>query len=102
MFCFDSAAVIFTKNIHVIFRIVTAQHGTMDEEDDQLDAALACSAEQAEADLQRTQEESDDQALGELVDAEEFLASHGVSMLEYERQMFFDVLHSDGLTVCAK
>ncbi|KAL9692207.1 hypothetical protein quinque_000023, partial [Culex quinquefasciatus] len=74
----------------------------MDEEDDQLDAALACSAEQAEVDLQRTQEESDDQALGELVDAEEFLASHGVSMLEYERQMFFDVLHSDGLTVCAK
>ncbi|KAL9698648.1 hypothetical protein quinque_002089 [Culex quinquefasciatus] len=86
--CILGDAVIFTKNIHVIFRIVTAQHGTMDEEDDQLDAALACSAEQAEADLQRTQEESDDQALGELVDAEEFLASHGVCMVGYERQVF--------------
>ncbi|XP_058821611.1 DNA repair endonuclease XPF [Topomyia yanbarensis] len=69
------------------------------EED--LDSALACSAEQAEAEIEKS-DAKDDEALGELVDAEEFLASHGVAMLEYERQMFFDLMHSDGLVVCAK
>ncbi|XP_055603045.1 DNA repair endonuclease XPF [Uranotaenia lowii] len=71
-----------------------------DEED--IDLALACSAEQAETEQQAQDLAKEEQTLGELVDAEEFLASQGVSMLEYERQMFFDLIHSDGLVVCAK
>lgn len=72
------------------------------EDDEDVESALACTADQVEAEAQRTEELKEDHALGELVDAEEFLASEGVSMLEYERQMFFDLLHSDALVVCAK
>lgn len=46
--------------------------------------------------------DADDQELANLVDAEEFIAQKGVRMLEYEKQMFLDVLHSDALVVCAK
>lgn len=43
-----------------------------------------------------------DQALAEAVDAHEFLARDGKGMLEFEKQMFLDVLHSDVLVVCAR
>lgn len=46
--------------------------------------------------------DAEDQELANLVDAEEFIAEKGVRMLEYEKQMFLDVLHSDALVVCAK
>lgn len=46
--------------------------------------------------------DADGQELANLVDAEEFIAQKGVRMLEYEKQMFLDVLHSDALVVCAK
>ncbi|XP_035780009.1 DNA repair endonuclease XPF-like [Anopheles albimanus] len=66
----------------------------MSLEDDGLDGELACSAEQAEA--------KEDRILTQQVDAEEFLASEGIALLEYEKQMFFDLLHTDALVVCAK
>lgn len=74
---------------------------SLDDGED-VESALACTAEQLEAEDKKNETQKEDSALGELVDAEEFLASEGVSMLEYERQMFFDLLHSDGLVVCAK
>lgn len=46
--------------------------------------------------------DDEDNELANLVDAEEFIAEKGVRMLEYEKQMFLDVLHSDALVVCAK
>lgn len=46
--------------------------------------------------------DDEDKELANLVDAEEFIAENGVRMLEYEKQMFLDVLHSDALVVCAK
>lgn len=33
---------------------------------------------------------------------EEMLTESGVGMLEYEKQMFLDMLHAEGLVVCAK
>ncbi|XP_053694518.1 DNA repair endonuclease XPF [Sabethes cyaneus] len=72
------------------------------EGDEDLDNELACSAEQAEKQVLRSDEIKEEQALEDLVNAEEFLAAHGIAMLEYERQMFFDLLHSDALVVCAK
>lgn len=72
------------------------------DDDAEVESALACTAEQLEAEDKQNETLKEESALGELVDAEEFLASEGVSMLEYERQMFFDLLHSDGLVVCAK
>ncbi|XP_053670214.1 DNA repair endonuclease XPF [Anopheles nili] len=74
----------------------------MSFENDDLDAELACSAEQAEQEVESIVEAKEDTALTQLVDAEEFLASEGVALLEYEKQMFFDLLHSDALVVCAK
>ncbi|XP_055541301.1 DNA repair endonuclease XPF [Wyeomyia smithii] len=72
------------------------------EADDELDEELACSAELAEQKTDLSNEIQEEQALGELMNAEEFLAVHSIAMLEYERQMFFDLLHADGLVVCAK
>uniref|UniRef100_A0A182Y440 DNA repair endonuclease XPF n=1 Tax=Anopheles stephensi TaxID=30069 RepID=A0A182Y440_ANOST len=71
-------------------------------EGDDLDLELACSAEQAELEAKVAKEAKEDEALTQLVNAEEFLASEGVPLLEYERQMFFDLLHADALVVCAK
>ncbi|XP_050068423.1 DNA repair endonuclease XPF [Anopheles maculipalpis] len=71
-------------------------------EGDDLDLELACSAEQAEQEAKIAQETKEDEALTELVNAEEFLASEGVPLLEYEKQVFFDLLHTDALVVCAK
>ncbi|XP_049301465.1 DNA repair endonuclease XPF [Anopheles funestus] len=74
----------------------------MSLENDDLDLELACSAEQAEQEEKAAQETKEDDALTQLVNAEEFLASEGVPLLEYEKQMFFDLLHTDALVVCAK
>lgn len=74
----------------------------MNSDEEDVDTALACSAEQAEKQVKHCDEINEEQTLSELVNAEEFLASQGFSMLEFERQMFFDLLHSDGLVVCAK
>ncbi|XP_053658492.1 DNA repair endonuclease XPF [Anopheles marshallii] len=71
-------------------------------QNNELDMELACSAEQAEQDEKAAQEAKEDEALTELVNAEEFLASEGVPLLDYEKQMFFDLLHTDALVVCAK
>uniref|UniRef100_A0A182QSS3 DNA repair endonuclease XPF n=1 Tax=Anopheles farauti TaxID=69004 RepID=A0A182QSS3_9DIPT len=72
------------------------------ETDEDLDLELASSAEQAEQKAKAVEEAAEEKALTEQVDAEEFLASEGVPLLEYEKQMFFDLLHTDALVVCAK
>uniref|UniRef100_A0AAG5CVB2 DNA repair endonuclease XPF n=1 Tax=Anopheles atroparvus TaxID=41427 RepID=A0AAG5CVB2_ANOAO len=74
----------------------------MSLEEDELDFALACSADQAEQEAQAGEEVKEDATLTQVVDAEEFLASEGVPLLEYEKQMFLDLLHTDALVVCAK
>uniref|UniRef100_A0A182W0P9 DNA repair endonuclease XPF n=1 Tax=Anopheles minimus TaxID=112268 RepID=A0A182W0P9_9DIPT len=78
------------------------EEGTMSFENDELDLELVSSAEQAELEEKAVQETKDDEALTQLVNAEEFLASEGVPLLEFEKQMFFDLLHTDALVVCAK
>ncbi|XP_058116303.1 DNA repair endonuclease XPF isoform X2 [Anopheles coustani] len=74
----------------------------MSLEDDDLDAALACSADQAENEANKAEAGKEDATLTQLVDAEEFLATEGVPLLEYEKQMFLDLLLTDALVVCAK
>uniref|UniRef100_A0A182K9T2 DNA repair endonuclease XPF n=1 Tax=Anopheles christyi TaxID=43041 RepID=A0A182K9T2_9DIPT len=74
----------------------------MSFENDDLDLELACSAEQAEQEAKAAQEANEDRNLTQLVDAEEFLATEGVPLLDYEKQMFLDLLHTDALVVCAK
>lgn len=44
----------------------------------------------------------EDAYMTELLDAEEFINQKGVRMLEYEKQMFLDMLYSDALCVCAR
>ncbi|XP_067634879.1 DNA repair endonuclease XPF isoform X2 [Eurosta solidaginis] len=52
------------------------------------------------------QEESrfqdDDETLANIMTAEEYLQHKDIQMLEYERQIFLDMVNSDGLLVCAK
>lgn len=67
----------------------------MEENDDKLEKS-----QNSVTEMQTNDDE--DQELANLVDAEEFIAEKGVGMLEYEKQMFLDVLHSDALVVCAK
>ncbi|XP_062139440.1 DNA repair endonuclease XPF [Drosophila sulfurigaster albostrigata] len=43
-----------------------------------------------------------DEDLANLVTAEEYLLRKDVVLLEYEKQMFLDLIHQDGLLVCAK
>lgn len=43
-----------------------------------------------------------DKELEEAADAEAFIQNHAIKMVEYEKQMFLDALHSDALIVCAK
>ncbi|KAM8719582.1 hypothetical protein ACLKA7_005768 [Drosophila subpalustris] len=43
-----------------------------------------------------------DEDLANLVTAEEYLLRKDVVLLEYEKQMFLDMIHHDGLLVCAK
>lgn len=44
----------------------------------------------------------DDQILCEIINAEEYLENKGAGLLEYEKQIFLDMVHSDALCVCAK
>uniref|UniRef100_A0A1A9UPJ2 DNA repair endonuclease XPF n=1 Tax=Glossina austeni TaxID=7395 RepID=A0A1A9UPJ2_GLOAU len=46
------------------------------------------------------QEQAEDKALANIATAEEYLM--GVQLLNYEKQMFLDMVYSDGLMVCAK
>uniref|UniRef100_A0A0K8UYR4 DNA repair endonuclease XPF n=1 Tax=Bactrocera latifrons TaxID=174628 RepID=A0A0K8UYR4_BACLA len=46
--------------------------------------------------------QDDDATLANVMTAEEYLQRKDVIMLEYEKQMFLDIVGSDGLTVCAK
>lgn len=43
-----------------------------------------------------------DEELANLVTAEEYLMRKDVVLLEYEKQMFLDMVHADGLLVAAK
>lgn len=43
-----------------------------------------------------------DEDLANLVTAEEYLMRKDVQLLEYEKQMFLDLVHADGLLVSAK
>lgn len=43
-----------------------------------------------------------DAELANLVTAEEYLLRKDVVLLEYEKQMFLDMVHADGLLVAAK
>lgn len=43
-----------------------------------------------------------DKELASLLDAEEYIQKHGERMNEYEKQMFIDMLYSDGIVVCGK
>lgn len=47
-------------------------------------------------------EAEEDQLMADVATAENFIENHAVKMLEYEKQMFLDALHSDALIVCAK
>ncbi|XP_002022063.2 DNA repair endonuclease XPF [Drosophila persimilis] len=44
----------------------------------------------------------EDDELANIVTAEEYLMSKDIVLLEYEKQMFLDLVHADGLLVCAK
>ncbi|XP_052863284.1 DNA repair endonuclease XPF [Anopheles cruzii] len=74
----------------------------MSLENDGLDAELACSADQTDHKANMLAEEEEDKLITQQVNAEEFLASEGIALLEYEKRMFFDLLHMDALVVCAK
>lgn len=47
-------------------------------------------------------EEPGDETLANVMTAEEYLQRKDVIMLEYEKQIFLDIVATDGLTVCAK
>lgn len=46
--------------------------------------------------------DKDDNDMVNAATAEEFLDKRGVPMLPYQKQMFLDMIYSDGLLVCAK
>jgi len=58
--------------------------------------------ENKEENEKNAEEEKNDNDLTKLLDIEEFLDIYGISMLEYEKQMFLDIMYSDALVVCAK
>ena len=71
-----------------------------EDEDDIMD--IISSAEAAEkADKERQQREEDSE-LSDLMSAEEYLDANDVEMLEYEKQMYMDLVHTDGLVIMAK
>lgn len=47
-------------------------------------------------------EKQDDEDLANIVTAEEYLMRKDVVLLDYERQMFLDMVNADALMVCAK
>lgn len=52
--------------------------------------------------LPETIDNMEDEDLANLVTAEEYLMRKDVQLLEYEKQMFLDTVHADGLLVAAK
>lgn len=56
----------------------------------------------APAPLPESNETLEDEELANLVTAEEYLMRKDVQLLEYEKQMFLDLVHADGLLVAAK
>ncbi|XP_070144503.1 DNA repair endonuclease XPF isoform X2 [Drosophila kikkawai] len=52
--------------------------------------------------LETTAACQEDEDLATIVTAEEYLMHKDVVLLEYEKQMFLDTVHADGLLVCAK
>jgi len=44
----------------------------------------------------------EDDDLANVATAEEYLIRKKINFLEYEKQMFLDMINSDGLVVCAK
>ncbi|KAH8279533.1 hypothetical protein KR044_011910 [Drosophila immigrans] len=61
--------------------------------------------EEAETEATKAPDASEtltDEDLANLVTAEEYLLRQDVVLLEYEKQMFLDLIHQDGLLVCAK
>lgn len=61
------------------------------------DELPSCSRANAEA-----KEIHADEDLANIVTAEEYLMRKDVVLLDYERQMFLDMVHADALMVCAK
>jgi hypothetical protein len=49
-----------------------------------------------------TNDQKDDPNPSELIDIDEYIEKNAGSLLEYEKQMFLDTLHSDALVVSAK
>ncbi|XP_034490838.1 DNA repair endonuclease XPF [Drosophila innubila] len=52
--------------------------------------------------LPESSDSLNDEDLANLVTAEEYLLRKDVVLLEYEKQMFLDLIHQDGLLVCGK
>lgn len=48
------------------------------------------------------QQRQEDEDLANIVTAEEYLMRKDVILLDYEKQMFLDMVHADALMVCAK
>ncbi|ALC48873.1 mei-9 [Drosophila busckii] len=75
---------------------VAEKEVTQQEETASTSAAAAAAAAAAALESQ------EDEELANLVTAEEYLMRKDVVLLEYEKQMFLDLVHTDGLLVCAK
>lgn len=70
-------------------------------EEESTEEALPTEAE-ASSNVEESGFQNDDETLANVMTAEEYLQRKDVIMLEYEKQMFLDIVGSDGLTVCAK
>jgi DNA excision repair protein ERCC-4 len=71
-----------------------------EDEGDILD--IISSAEAAERAEQERLQREEETELADLVSAEEYLDLHKVQLLDYEKQMFLDLVHSDGLVIVGK
>lgn len=66
------------------------------------EAQAEAEAEASDADQSEFGDGLQDAELANLVTAEEYLLRKDVVLLEYEKQMFLDMVHADGLLVAAK
>ncbi|XP_030381828.1 DNA repair endonuclease XPF [Scaptodrosophila lebanonensis] len=64
--------------------------------------ANSVTAEEQDAEAVAAAEQEEDKELANIVTAEEYLMRKDVVLLEYEKQMFLDLVYADGLLVCAK
>lgn len=79
--------------------LTTSEKKEKHNEDDQLQQQQEDKSVENELAANKTVE----QHMADLVSAEEYLDHvKGIQMLPYQRQMFLDMAHSDGLIVCAK